>query len=183
MMSFWRFFLFFPAFALFNCASSVSAQPAGPGVLGFRAWKASRTDEARSALQRLQVDASMESLSALDRAPAPAAGEATVGVATKAPPRTTSAQRFERRLEQARLNVEIAQDLTVNDYFVLYLKPFKSKEAFLAAARKLSPDEMGELMLAYQKQLAGDAGEALSQAAAPAAANMGRIDKMADGPR
>jgi hypothetical protein len=46
--------------------------------------------------------------------------------------------------------------LTVNDYFVLYLSQFKQRDAFVDAAKKLTPEEAADLMLAYQKYLASD---------------------------
>ena len=105
-------------------------------VRSFKAWKANQTEDARAALQRLQIDSSIENAASLEKSQ-----------------RTSGSTRSDRRLEQARLNVEIAQELTTNDYFLLYLKTFRSKEALLEAARKLTPDEMGDLMIAYQKQL------------------------------
>ena len=105
-------------------ASQAGARPTE--IMGFKTWKSGRVDEAKAAVQRIQLDSSL------------------------------GAAHADRRLEQARLNVEISQELTVNDYFVLYLKPMKSKDAFVEAARKLSPDEVSELMVAYQKQLSGD---------------------------
>ena len=109
-------------------------------VMSFKAWKTQRVDEAKVAIQRLQIDAALESASTFEKGG-----------------RAPAAPRADRRLEQARLNLEIVSELSTNDYFVLYLKPFKSKDAFLEAAKKLSPEEMGELMVAYQKQLASDA--------------------------
>lgn len=144
------FSLALSACLVFALGSLANAQPSSRlDVVGYKAWKTSRIDEAKAALQRLQVDAGLEAVS-----------------------RPSSMGRIERRLEQAKLNVEIATDLTVNDYFVLYLKPLRSKDAFLEAARKLSPDEMGELMIAYQKQLSGDATDggtplASTEAASP----------------
>ena len=61
--------------------------------------------------------------------------------------------RVDQRVQQARLNVEISQELTVNDYFILYLSQFKNREAFVEAAKKLTPEEAADLMIAYQKHL------------------------------
>jgi hypothetical protein len=49
----------------------------------------------------------------------------------------------------------VAQELAVNDYFVLYLSQFKSRDAFIEAAKKLTPEEAADLMMSYQKHLAG----------------------------
>jgi hypothetical protein len=105
-----------------------------PSVLGFQAWKTSRIDDARGTLEKTPKPA-------LD-----APKKAIPGV--KAP-------RVDQKLQQAQLNFDIAQELTVNDYFVLYLTQFKQREAFVEVAKKLSPEEIADLMLSYQKHLAG----------------------------
>ena len=61
--------------------------------------------------------------------------------------------RPDQHLSQAQLNYEIAQELSVNDYFVLYLSQFKERSALTEAARKLSVEETADLMAAYQKAL------------------------------
>ncbi len=58
------------------------------------------------------------------------------------------------RLRQLEFNLEIAQGLTIHDYFALYLKS-KSKAEMAEAIKKLSPDELSELLMAYRKSLYG----------------------------
>ncbi|HMS10269.1 MAG TPA: hypothetical protein PKE66_12335, partial [Pyrinomonadaceae bacterium] len=78
-------------------------------------------------------------------------------------------------LRQAQLNVQIAHELTVNDYFVLYLSQLKGREAFLEAAKKLTPEETADLMVAYQRHLVGsDQAEASSM---PAVKNTVQLDR------
>jgi hypothetical protein len=103
-------------------------------VLSFKAWKTARIEEAKSTLtQTLKGDASTQ------------AQVNTVSSSAKAHPN--------ERLSQAQMNVEIAQELTIQDYFIIYLSQFKSQTAFQEAAKKLSAEEMGELLVAYKKQL------------------------------
>ncbi len=58
------------------------------------------------------------------------------------------------RLRQLEFNLEIAQGLTIHDYFALYLKS-KTKAEMAEAIKKLSPDELSELLMAYRKSLYG----------------------------
>lgn len=116
--------------------TSAQAEITSVGVLGYQAWKSERVEAAKADLEKAQADAPK------------------VEVRTKAPQKIS---RTEQKLQQAQLNLEIVQELSVNDYFVLYLNQFKDRSAFLEAARKLNSDEAADLMLAYQKHLAKDA--------------------------
>jgi hypothetical protein len=58
------------------------------------------------------------------------------------------------RLRQLEFHLEIAQGLTIHDYFALYLKN-KSKDEMAAAIQKLSPEELSELLMAYRQNLYG----------------------------
>lgn len=58
------------------------------------------------------------------------------------------------KLRQLEFNLEIAQGLTIHDYFALYLKN-KSKQEMAEAIKQLSPDELSELLMAYRKSLYG----------------------------
>jgi hypothetical protein len=103
-------------------------------VLSYQAWKAQRLEEAKTNLEKVQ--------------------KPTLEAIKKATP-GAKASRSDQRLQQAQLNLDIAQELTVNDYFVLYLTQFKQREAFVEVAKKLTPEETADLMMSYQKHLAG----------------------------
>jgi hypothetical protein len=63
-------------------------------------------------------------------------------------------EKLEMELSQAQFNLDTVKDLSVNDYFSLYLLNQEDKKtAFTVVAAKLTPDEMAELMLAYDKTL------------------------------
>lgn len=56
---------------------------------------------------------------------------------------------LERQLQQLKWNSEVARDLTVTDYFSLYLSQQPQTDRFQQAATKLSVQEVAELMEAY----------------------------------
>ena len=58
------------------------------------------------------------------------------------------------KLRQLEFNLEIAQGLTIHDYFALYLKN-KDQIQMAQAIQKLSPDELSQLLMAYRKSLYG----------------------------
>ncbi len=75
---------------------------------------------------------------------------------------------LEIELSQAQFNLEVVKDLSVKDYFILYLsKQENRQEAYRIAATKLEPSELAELMSAYeQSMLRGSDGAATKVALA-----------------
>lgn len=149
--------------------SSTVHSPPAPAVLTFQAWKSLRTDEARLILERLtlesQIFAASSSPVVADRAPGERqAVVRPARVAPEAAPATTTSRsagraalrprtdgRLDARVEQARLNLEIAQDLTINDYLQIYLSQFKTADVLRDVARRMNPDEVADLLIAYQR--------------------------------
>lgn len=130
-----------------------------PAVLTFQAWKSLRTDEARLILERLTLEGQIFAATSADRTPGerqavvragPAAAVATSPV-PRSSPRAAVRPRQDNRVEQARMNLEIAQDLTINDYLQIYLSQFKTADVLRDVARRMNPDEVAELLIAYQK--------------------------------
>lgn len=116
-------------------------------VLGFSAWKAMRVEEAKSALERIQNEVVPErGIPAMAQAEPRKSGLNSL-------PRVQKGGKGESRLQQAQLNFEVATELTINDYFVLYLGTIREESAIFEAAKKMSADEVAQLMLAYKKQL------------------------------
>ena len=115
------------------------------GVLGFQPWKASRIEDARATLEKIQTEAQIDKPQAA---------------------RPLEAKKNYQKFQQAQLNLQIVQELTVSDYFTLYLSQLKDRSMMLDAAKKLSADEIADLMLAYQKALsamsAGSASEKMT---------------------
>lgn len=145
----------------------VGAAPALPAVLTYQAWKSLRTDEARLILERLtlegQIFAASNGAPGVDRMPgerqavvaaAPTNGNVTSPSSRSLPRASVRARQDNRqdsRVEQARMNLEIAQDLTINDYLQIYLSHFKTPDVLRDVARRMNPDEVAELLIAYQK--------------------------------
>lgn len=59
-----------------------------------------------------------------------------------------------RSNHQAHLDLEIASELALSDYFTLYVAQIKDRATLNEIAKKLSSEQVAALMLAYQKQLA-----------------------------
>lgn len=148
---------------------AASAVPSLPAVLTFQAWKTLRTDEARLILERLTLEGQIFSAASAERAPGERQAvvkSASVASTTAAPnprssPRAAVRPRQDNRVEQARMNLEIAQDLTINDYLQIYLSQFKTADVLRDVARRMNPEEVAELLIAYQKtSLVGDVASA-----------------------
>jgi hypothetical protein len=124
------------------------AMPSASGPLGFKDWKISRIAEARSNLEKLQIE--------LDPNLPTAQAKAQVQAA-KVPGRVQKVVRADSRITQAQTNLEIAQELSAHDYFVLYLSQLKSEADIQEAAKKLDPSEFAEIMIGIKKQLSSEA--------------------------
>lgn len=111
----------------------LAAAPSGNGVMGYQAWKQLQVEESKKGLEKLQ-------------ALAPGFSKLSAGEIAKNP----KLQRLDQRMRQTQLNLEVAQELSLNDYFLIYLSQFKSKDLLAEAAKHLTPEELGELLLAYQ---------------------------------
>lgn len=138
--------------------------PAVPAVLTFQAWKSVRTDEARLVLERLILEGQIFAASGfaadgVKRAPgerqavvrAAQTGGQLTSPMPRSSPRAVVRPRQDNRIEQARMNLEIAQDLTINDYLHIYLSQFNETDVLRDVARRMNPDEVAELLIAYQK--------------------------------
>lgn len=125
-------------------------------ILTFQAWKNLRIEEARLVLERMTYENQLEKMPVIERSP----GEKEAVVRTVAPARAPqrggrAESRIESRTEQARLNLEIAQDLTMNEYLAIYLSQFKTREAMLDIARRMPPEDVAELLMVNQKMASG----------------------------
>ena len=75
-------------------------------------------------------------------------------------------QQFAKMLAQESWNLEITNDLSVNDYFVLYLAPLeRAPNRFKEAAARLTQAEMVELMASYSRSLYSGSSDKESGAA------------------
>jgi len=130
----------FILYVLLNFAVCFGAN-AGPGalplqggataVLGFREWKAEKIQGAFQSVMALRVKAQK----------AHSDGQRALY------------DQLLKDMSQLNWNLEVARDLSVNDYFVLYLSQVSHKDRYQLAASKLQPTEMAELMRAYADSL------------------------------
>lgn len=69
--------------------------------------------------------------------------------------------RSETKVEQARINLEIANELTITDYLQIYLSQFRSPDVLRDVARRMAAEDVAELLMAYQQKSAslGSVGE------------------------
>jgi hypothetical protein len=69
----------------------------------------------------------------------------------------TNSSRFgpeeQSKLKQAKTNLEIAQDLNAQDYFILYLSPHfqNDQQAYAKAAQMMSSEEIAQILIGYDK--------------------------------
>lgn len=129
-------------------------QAANAEILGFRTWKSKQIEEAKISLDVAKIDLRVKNTGGKSKHSRyiPVASPRLLA-AKKNIPDSKRAQSWEERLNQAKLNLEIAQELTVNDYFVLYLSRVDNPDVFEEAAKKMTPEEMAELMRAYRSYI------------------------------
>lgn len=177
-----------PASAPPVVSSVVSALPsptAIPGVLTFQAWKALRVEEARLVLERMMMETQIQQMQQTQNAAERSPGERQAVIRTQAAPpvlrqavRGSRTGRVDQRLdaktdaradgkvEQARINLEIAQELAITDYLQIYLSQFRTPDALRDVARRMNPEEVAELLVAYQQKAVGPGSVADSSLAA-----------------
>lgn len=177
-----------PASAPPVVSSVVSALPsptAIPGVLTFQAWKALRIEEARLVLERMMMETQIQQMQQTQNAAERSPGERQAVIRQAAPPALRQATvrgsrngrvdqrvdaktdaRADGKVEQARINLEIAQELAITDYLQIYLSQFRTPDALRDVARRMNPEEVAELLVAYQQKAVGPGSVADSSLAA-----------------
>lgn len=114
----------------------------GSEILSFQQWKQLRVEEARSVLEKLQAEFTpVNPTTSVVMRPMPPGSVANRSGLVRGP-------RAEQRLEQAKLNLEFARELTIHEYFVVYLSQFSpSRELYLDVAKKMSAEETAEVLM------------------------------------
>ncbi len=135
-------------------------------AFGFSEWKQKRILMAKIAINEFRVSQTSinvkktegeepSRLTDTNSNQTPSSAPGAVPAETPSPTNDPSfAKQIEERMRQLEFNLEIAQGLTIHDYFALYLKD-KNKETMAAAIKKLNPDELSELLTAYRNVLYG----------------------------
>lgn len=134
--------------------------PGTQSAMTFQGWKSLRVEEAKLVLERLTFENQVDRAPIVDRSPGER--QAVVKSAPEAVVRASvgaragkSVSRSDSRIEQARINLEIAQDLSMNDYLQIYLSQVKSRDALLDVARRMAPEDVVDLLVSYQKLSSG----------------------------
>jgi len=116
--------------SLVICFMSFQAQ-ANPKIHSFKEWKGEKIQTA--IVQTMQVRAQL--------------------LKAKANSNLLQKTSLEKQLEQTMWHLDMAKELSVTDYFVMYLSPLTAPDRFQIAAQKLSTAEIAELMKAYAAEL------------------------------
>ena len=150
-------------FLFMSLSISSFAGELNPNVKAYKEWKAEKIQQVQSKLSQIKV--TLEGIK-IRRAEAP--------VLAKAKGYDSLIQRYEKDLAQEKWNLDVASDLSVTDYVVLYLSHQSSKTKFQEAASQLSVSDIAEMMEAYSESLdASNPAPTLSSTVSPAGKAVG----------
>lgn len=139
-----------------------SAHEPVQSLMGFQEWKSRQVLEAKQKLVAFKTPQETTSAEAQDGEEVPDQNisvEKSVEKNETSPdkPKTGASAEINEKAEKLRqleFNLEIAQGLTIHDYFALYLKD-KSRPQMESAIQKLTASELSELLMAYRTSLYG----------------------------
>ncbi len=134
---------------------AVAVASAAPHVKSYREWKHELVIDAQGKVTNLKTQIeSRKQGRAIAQGVDPNLGK-TRGLEAVAS-RDLALEKLEKNLREEQYDLDVANDLTVTDYFVGYLTKVQNKKAaFQEVAGKLSPDEVAELMTAYANSVFG----------------------------
>lgn len=148
-----RFTKFLPLIAFWlSVGFSVAG---GAQVKSYREWKTEKVQMAQSKVTTLktQVEARKSQRTTAAGVDPNLAKKSSTEAAL---PQNISTEKLEKQLRMEQYALEVAQDLSVTDYFVGYITKIKDKKAaFNEVAGKLTPEEVAELMTAYANSVFG----------------------------
>jgi hypothetical protein len=151
-----------------------SSAPALASVKSYREWKTDRVQWAQNKVSTLKAQIEIKKhqvrIGALGVDPNLEIKQQTEAGTSN----SMAVEKLEKQLTTEQYDLDLANDLSVTDYFVGYLiKVQDKKSAFNEVAGRLSPEEVAELMAAYANVVFGP--QAPTEAAAPTAA--GKAEK------
>lgn len=117
---------------------AASSLPGAGAIFSFEQWKLKQVEEAQITYNVASMDMTLRARSRQ------AGGEEGAGS-------------LQARVDQARLHLEVAKELGLHDYFVLYVAQLQSQEEFQKVVQHLSQEEAASLLKAYAEQLTGHA--------------------------
>lgn len=130
---------------------------AGADVQSYKEWKMARVQGSQTRIVSIknQIDNRKAVRAAIAQGVDPNL-QRTKGTLEAASTADYTVEKLERQLKAEQYNLELAQDLSVTDYFAGYLTKVQNKKsAFAEVAGKLSPEEVAELMNAYANSVFG----------------------------
>ena len=109
------------------------------GILSYDLWKSRRVQEARDVYHRIIRE--LKSARQISASP-------------------TKLIRLNRRVEQARTNIDIAKELNSHDYFIAYLTEHfpGDRVSLLQAINKMSSSDIAEILIQYQSNILASRG-------------------------
>ncbi len=133
---------------------AVVAAAAVSHVKSYREWKNERVQDAQGKVISLksQIESRRQTRAAIGVDPNLGRTRGLEAVAS----RDLALEKMEKDLREDQYDLDVANDLTVTDYFVGYVTKVQNKKAaFQEVAGKLSPVEVAELMNAYANSVFG----------------------------
>jgi len=115
--------------------------PAAAGIKGYQEWKGEKVQYAVSQSNALRLQIHQAQLEGNRKL----------------------AESLEKQQSQIDWNLSVDRDLSVTDYFVLYLSQQPQKDRFQQAAQKMSTTEVTKLIEAYAKSLGTNSTETIVQ--------------------
>jgi hypothetical protein len=154
--------------ALFIGTSAFGAEDSAK-VLSFQEWKGNQVVEAKNQVARLSNRITLLKKGVLKEdnliAEDPSLTDQLSSDRLKSAKGRNLVSKMESQLKSALENLQFTTELSLQDYFAVYLSRFKDQpEAISTAADKLSKDEILELLKIMLKSDSGD-GEPLNNAA------------------
>jgi hypothetical protein len=119
----------------------VTAPIVAAPIRSYREWKADRIQTATSQIAALKAR--------------------LVGL----PIRSPLTENIKKEIDQQQWNLDVAKDLSVTDYFVIYLSQVHDADRFKQAAARMSLAEIEEMMKAYSETVAPVPSDNLQQGA------------------
>ncbi len=152
-----RVLKYLPLFAFWSM--TVLTIKAGADVQSYKEWKMARVHGSQTRI--VSIKNQIDNRRAVKAAIAAQGTDPNLQLRTKGTIEAASTadytvEKLERQLKAEQYNLELAQDLSVTDYFAGYLTKVQNKKsAFAEVAGKLSPEEVAELMNAYANSVFG----------------------------
>lgn len=138
--------------AVVSTPAQVAARPTQPvASINIRSFKEWKNEKVQMAIKRITITRAQIEYRRLNKQFLQKADQ--VGV------KDLEFERLDATLKNDLYSLEVAQELSVTDYFAIYLTKQENKiEAYRDAAEKMTPDEVSQLIKAYADSMFGSNG-------------------------